>query len=209
VITRRQIIVSLPVLAGGFGASGLLKQGHANQPFAASTKEIDRWMSKWIDQQKRLNGALRIGRFRDPMYFLLSPISWSPNLSEPQTIQPVTVPTGFVTDFASIPRIFWSALRPDGEYAYAAAIHDYLYWKQERPRDEADEILKLAMQDLKVGPSTVKAIYEAVHLFGGPAWDEDTKLRKSGESRTLKAFPEDPAILWREWKTRPDVFVKE
>ena len=49
------------------------------------------------------------------------------------------MPTGFVTDFASIPPIFYSVLRPDGEYAYAAVIHDYLYWTQTRPREDADE----------------------------------------------------------------------
>jgi Protein of unknown function (DUF1353) len=143
------------------------------------------------------------------MYFLLSPISWNPNLSEPQNLQAVSVPTGFITDFASIPRVFWSALKPDGEYAYAAVVHDYLYWIQSRPRDEADEILKLAMQDLKVGGLTVKAIFNAVHWFGGQAWDENKKLKESGENRILKSFPDDPAILWEEWKQRPDVFVKQ
>jgi hypothetical protein len=209
-ITRRQVIAGLTGLGAASGASvPFVDLARAQHEFAANRTEIDMWMSKWMDDQKALNGSLRVGRFRDPMYFLLSPINWSPNLSEPQTLQPVTVPTGFVTDFASIPQIFWSALKPDGEYAYAAVVHDYLYWKQDRPRDEADEILKLAMQDLKVGALTVNAIYEAVHLFGGQAWDVNKQLRQSGESRTLKVFPEDPAILWSEWKVRPDVFIKD
>jgi hypothetical protein len=46
--------------------------------------------------------------------------------------------------------MFWSALRPDGEYAYAAVVHDYLYWTQSRSREEADQILKMAMEDSEV-----------------------------------------------------------
>jgi hypothetical protein len=186
----------------------LYASADAADNYRGSNSEVERWMTKWIDDQKALTGALRVGRFRDPMYFLLSPINWTPNLNEPQTLQPVTVPTGFVTDFASIPRIFWSALRPDGEYAYAAVVHDYLYWTQTRPRDEADEILKLAMQDLKVSGGTITAIYEAVHVFGGGAWNENKNLKQSGERRILKAFPDDPAILWSEYKQRPDVFER-
>ncbi|MDI5166053.1 DUF1353 domain-containing protein, partial [Salmonella enterica subsp. enterica serovar Montevideo] len=32
----------------------------------------------------------------------------------------IEVPVGFVTDLATVPRIFWSLLPPDGEYAKAA-----------------------------------------------------------------------------------------
>lgn len=39
----------------------------------------------------------------------------------------ISVPAGFVTDLATIPRIFWTLLPPDGKYAKAAIIHDYLY----------------------------------------------------------------------------------
>jgi len=39
----------------------------------------------------------------------------------------VTVPVGFITDFASIPKPFNYIFRPDGPWAKAAVIHDYLY----------------------------------------------------------------------------------
>jgi hypothetical protein len=38
----------------------------------------------------------------------------------------VTAPVGFVTDGASVPRVFWSALPAWGRYSRAAVIHDYL-----------------------------------------------------------------------------------
>ena len=43
---------------------------------------------------------------------------------------PIVVPRGFVTDLASIPRPFWSWLPPDGPWAKAAVIHDFLYYTQ-------------------------------------------------------------------------------
>lgn len=39
----------------------------------------------------------------------------------------IIVPAGFVTDFASIPQIFWSILPPTGPWSKAACLHDYLY----------------------------------------------------------------------------------
>lgn len=38
----------------------------------------------------------------------------------------VYVPKGFLTDGASVPRIFWSIIPPWGIYGNAAIIHDYL-----------------------------------------------------------------------------------
>lgn len=52
----------------------------------------------------------------------------------------IEVPVGFVTDLATVPRIFWSLLPPDGEYAKAAIIHDYLYHYPLRNRKESDLI---------------------------------------------------------------------
>src|SRR5262245_14892327 len=39
----------------------------------------------------------------------------------------VSVPAGFVTDFASIPRPLWWLLPPTGKYGKAAVVHDYMY----------------------------------------------------------------------------------
>ncbi|WP_210249059.1 MULTISPECIES: DUF1353 domain-containing protein [unclassified Bradyrhizobium] len=152
-------------------------------------------------------GVLFVGRFRDPMYFLTSPISWHPNSGQDGDLAPIEVPAGFVTDFASIPRIFWSIFRPDGDYAHAAVIHDYLYWTQSRPRNVADQILKRDMQDLRVDRNSVAEIYSAVRTFGSGAWNDNATLKANGEKRILKIYPNDPSILWSDWKKRPDVFA--
>jgi len=134
-------------------------------------------------------------------------IEWRPNPG--QKFKEVEVPTGFVTDLTSIPRVFWQALRPEGRYAYAAVVHDYLYWEQDRPREEADKILKFAMQDSKVDPKLTETIYLAVRSLGQTAWDNNGKLKKLGERRFLKRFPEDFTISWSEWKKKPDVFAEK
>jgi Protein of unknown function (DUF1353) len=207
-VTRRNILETL----AGAAIAGTLQTFLAPSAYAApkktqTTSPVASWMNKWMTRDKKLGGALRVSRFRDPIYFLISPISWTPNLRETGKYQGVEVPTGFVTDFASVPPIFFSVLRPDGEYAYAAVIHDHLYWTQQRPREEADEILKLAMQDLKVDSTKLTIIYEAVRNFGGRAWDENAKLKSQGEKRILIKFPDDPTINWDDWKKRPGVFA--
>lgn len=52
----------------------------------------------------------------------------------------ISVPAGFVTDLATVPRIFWSVMPPDGKYAKAAIIHDYLYDNALRTKKEANLI---------------------------------------------------------------------
>ncbi|HGA8806982.1 TPA: DUF1353 domain-containing protein [Salmonella enterica subsp. enterica serovar Saintpaul] len=78
----------------------------------------------------------------------------------------ISVPAGFVTDLATVPRIFWTLLPPDGKYAKAAIIHDYLYDNALRTKQEADKIFLDGMTVLGV-PKWKRAImYQAVRLFG-------------------------------------------
>jgi hypothetical protein len=96
---------------------------------------------------------------------------------------------------------------PTGRYAYAAIIHDYLYWFQPVSRKTADEILLAAMEDSKVSSTTKSTIYQAVRLGGQSAWDANLAARGQGEKRLLKEFPDDRLIGWDEWRRRPGVFA--
>jgi Protein of unknown function (DUF1353) len=132
--------------------------------------------------------------------------TWAPNRGQPYKM--VRVPRGFVTDLTSIPQLLWIAgLRPEGSYAYAALVHDFLYWEQDRPRDEADEIFLFAMEDSKVEKSLRTRIYNAVRVAGSGAWSNNAKLKAGGEKRVLKQFPTDFTVSWKEWKARPGVFL--
>jgi len=194
-IVRREAILTICALVLG---------GIRGSYAAQATADADLWMADLLDTRALVN-PLRFSRFADPIYFLISPIGWRPNSGQTNYL-PVTVPIGFVTDLTSIPRVFWSALRPDGDYAYAAIVHDFLYWEQARPREEADVIFKLAMEDLDVRPEVVALIYEAVHRFGDEAWESNARLKKGGERRILVKVPDDPTVRWNDWKKRPDVF---
>jgi uncharacterized protein DUF1353 len=203
-LTRRQIIRLLGSSFLTTAASGLVALAAYTE---ASETSVEAWMDAWMKSRKVVSGPLHVSRFVEPIYFLLSQISWRPNLGQMRTYQAVDVPTGFVTDFASIPRLFWSMLRPDGEYAYAAVIHDFLYWTQTRSREEADSIFLLAMKDFDIAEVTVTTIYDAVRIGGGKAWKENAGLKLAGEKRVLKRFPEDPTMRWSNWKKQPNVFA--
>lgn len=81
--------------------------------------------------------------------------------------QTFTVPKGFVTDLASVPRLplIYDAL---GDMAQMpAVVHDYLYSTAPVPREVADKVLLEAME--LTGISWVKrhAIYAGVRVGGG------------------------------------------
>lgn len=78
----------------------------------------------------------------------------------------IRVPAGFVTDLTSIPRLFWTILPPNGEYAKAAILHDYLYENAIGSKNYADDILFEAMGVLGVAHWRKYIIYYAVRLFG-------------------------------------------
>lgn len=87
----------------------------------------------------------------------------------------IAVSKGFVTDFASVPRLFWLVIPKWGKYGNAAVIHDWLYWEQsdKRDRKSADLIFLEAMVVLKVSRWKRKVIYDAVRLFGWIAWNRN------------------------------------
>lgn len=92
----------------------------------------------------------------------------------------IVVEEGFDTDYASIPRIFWNILPPDGEYSEGAVIHDSEYWFQTREREVADLILLEAMEALGVSWIKRQTIYRAVRAFGWMAWNENRRKRLAG-----------------------------
>lgn len=94
---------------------------------------------------------------------------------------------GFVTDFASVPRIFWWVIPKWGKYGNAAVIHDWLYWKQgEKKRNESDNILLEAMDVLNVSTWKKKIIYYSVKWFGWIAWFRNAADKGSGFDRIIK-----------------------
>lgn len=148
----------------------------------------------------------RVEPFGDwDFYYTTAPLIWKPNPGDAFT--EVVVPAGFVSDLASVPQILWAKYPPTGRYAYAAVVHDYLYWMQERRKEEADRIFAIALKDSGVDKDTVADFNLGLTLGGTRAWNENTKLRNAGEKRLLKTFPDDPLISWKEYRKKPGIFA--
>jgi len=164
----------------------------------------EKWLLPWLQAPGAVSGGLHLGRFADRTYYTLKEIGWRPGDGQ-MALPAVTVPAGFVTDLASIPRVFWSLLPSDGQYTFPAIVHDYLYWTQTTSREDADLVFRYGMEDMKIDAVTVAAIYNAVRLGGEGPWNQNARLRNRGERRFLVELPEDPTITWEIWKTRAGV----
>lgn len=90
------------------------------------------------------------------------------------TQQWVTIPAGYLTDGASVPRIFWSMIPPWGAYGQAAVVHDLLceylsIVDHGKPklitRERCDAIFMEAMTVLGVPSSDRNIIIEGVGLY--------------------------------------------
>ena len=102
---------------------------------------------------------------------------------ETNKTETITVPKGFVTDLASVPRAMWWLIAPF-DVARAAIIHDLLYkairqyrWKKKDAEDKAlikaakiaaDKVFLLGMQDAdpKIPGYKIYLSWKAVDLFG-------------------------------------------
>jgi hypothetical protein len=91
----------------------------------------------------------------------------------------IAVPTGFVTDLASIPRVFHPLIPVNGKHRAAAIIHDYLYETQTTTRAEADLIFLEAMEASGVRFTQRWAMYLAVRMGGWMAWNK----RRTSQSK--------------------------
>jgi hypothetical protein len=102
----------------------------------------------------------------------------------------IVVSAGFVTDLASIPRLFWDILPPFGKYTEAAVIHDWLYRCHLFPRAICDAVLLEAMQLCGVGWISRQIIYRNVRAFGWAAWaaePSDDPASKTANSQSASA----------------------
>ena len=113
----------------------------------------------------------------------------------------VIVPRGFITDFASIPqplRVLRDLLPSTDRYGIPALVHDYLYWRQDCTREQADNIMEIAMMEAGVSLLERKVIHEGLRQFGQSAWDANRRARESGLIKTVGA-PHDQIPLTGTW----------
>lgn len=79
----------------------------------------------------------------------------------PFSYKDVKIPSGFVTNGANVPRVFWSIFPPNSpEYLSAVVVHDYMCANMEEfGWKKADQYLYDAMLDCSVKKWKAKTFY--------------------------------------------------
>lgn len=114
---------------------------------------------------EEVSGRSRHGR---QLVRLLTPLTY--HVGHADSDEVITVPKGYETDFASVPRMFWGLIPPLGAYARPAIIHDYLYdagGLRRYTRKQCDEIFKEAMDVVGVPAWKRNLMFAAVRIGGG------------------------------------------
>lgn len=114
----------------------------------------------------------------------LDPVRWM--LLEPVVYhgetETFTVPAGYVTDFATVPRIAVWLIPRFGAYTMAAILHDWLLTDSEVSSVDADNLFRRVLRELKVPP--VRRTLMWVGVRWGAAF---SKRRRAGWWRTAPA----------------------
>jgi hypothetical protein len=98
----------------------------------------------------------------------------------------VSVPVGFETDFASVPRLFsWiPGFDGDNESAKIGTIHDYIYQYHSDieeqtgvkfTRHDTDLLMYQGLMDSGLPEWEAEVYFKAVRVFGGDYWDKWTR----------------------------------
>lgn len=127
----------------------------------------------------------------------------------------VAVPTGFLTDGASVPRMFWNLVPPWGRHGQSAVLHDYLceFAKVSNgisyfpiSREYCDFVFLESLDILGVKKSTKKILAIGINLYRmvarPPAPNVDLLKREIEEQIGLNYFRTGSFLL-------TDVQVKE
>lgn len=81
------------------------------------------------------------------------------------------IPKGYVTNFASVPRIFYLFIPPHGLTVNPSIVHDYLYEKDNnKTRKQCDDIWKQLMKEAGVKDWQIYSMYIFVRIFGSFNW---------------------------------------
>lgn len=113
-------------------------------------------------QLQRVEDSSRDGR---GTWLLLGPLGYQSEL-----IGLVTVPAGFVTDLASVPRLPVAFFLAGGLAHAAAVVHDWLYTTHQTDRATADAVFKEAAQACGVSAWRAYLMWLGVRAGGAGSW---------------------------------------
>ena len=121
----------------------------------------------------KVQSLLKVEELDDTHWKLLAEFVYDSDVAHAR----IVVPAGFITDFASVPRVpvaFWLT----GDTAHmAAVVHDYLYTTAIFPKTIADSVFYEAMRVTGIPVWRAYLMYLGVKYGGQMAWDAH---RRSG-----------------------------
>ncbi len=82
----------------------------------------------------------------------------------------ITIPKGFKTDLASVPKLLWGFFPPFGVDLIAYLIHDYLYVTKLYNRSFSDKEMYLWAKHLRDENIDPYLRYKTVRVLGGYVW---------------------------------------
>ena len=133
---------------------------------------------------------------RHRQYVLVEAFKYYP----PQGTDPIVVPAGFVTDFASIPGPLTVVFGPS-RHDLPALVHDYLYWRQSCTREQADEVFSVALSLVGVSKARRLMIQAGLRIGGKTAYRENARERRE---RLPRIIPPDlmsiPVTTWEAYR---------
>lgn len=115
--------------------------------------------AEWITCPENRPLKNRDGR---QLYRILTPFVYQSDVAG----RMITVPDGFVTDLASIPRIALVFRELEGIADMPGVVHDFLYSTGPLPRETCDQVLKEACLLIGISAWKVWAIYSGVRVGG-------------------------------------------
>ena len=118
-----------------------------------------------------LNREVPEGKIR---LMLLAPLIYDSALLNRTLI----VPAKFVTDLASVPRVFWVIIPPMGRYNGPAVLHDWLYQQGDVNRGQADGVFREAMAVSGVRASLRCTIWIGVRGGGWLMWRRYRRMER-------------------------------
>jgi hypothetical protein len=126
-----------------------------------------RWLSR-----------LEVVSIDDQLWQLTAPLDAELDYGEGR-LERIVVPTGFVTDFASVPRLPLVYLATAGVGERAAVLHDFCYSVAEYQRSECDRIFRAALEGSGVSWFQRWAMWSGVRAGGSRHYGSNARARKS------------------------------
>lgn len=85
-------------------------------------------------------------------------------------VRDVVVPSGFVSDGASVPRWLQGLVPKYGRYTAAAIVHDFLYSERQGARADADRLFLSVMVEDRTRVLRALLMWSVVRCFGWIHW---------------------------------------